>query len=423
MNHNKHEDGFVCCHKFLSYLLLPIRILILLPFTILLGIIITLCNCNLLPHDLSHFLLKGYSIILTTICGINIHIKEDEAYEQYKLLSDKEKYIVAYNHITGLDIPILFHVLKPHITFVAYKNMVNLFPISSIFRFLRGIGVEVGKKTNVTKKINDHLNSDKKTTLCIAPGAADLIPVGEVINKFKTGSFVNKNKILPLLIRYQLSHREKHITWNSPENSGKNLLKHIGDVLLDGNIDVYIKFLEMQEYDKENFKTPRDYADDVHKKMSVELRKLPKQKNNLDGIIPTDLNCIFFVTISSLIISFIALFLSDYEIAFHTLMAAFTGFLYHSFPTNNTLLFDKVLTFFGGLKLALKYKNTQSGKLIKYILLFHSIFNNIKNNSHQEVNTARGSTDWLHDHLYGVQFPVIIAVFWSLIDNNFFLEK
>ena len=423
MKDNKHDDGFVCCHKFLSYLLLPIRILILLPFTILLGVVITLCNYNLLPHDLCHFLLKGYTIILTTICGINIHISEDKAYEKYKLLSDKEKYIVAYNHITGLDIPILFHVLKPHITFVANKNMVNLFPISSIFRFLEGIGVEVGKKTNVTKKINDHLLSNKKTTLCIAPGSADLIPDGEVINNFKTGSFVNKNKILPLLIRYQLSHREKHITWNTPENTDKNLLQHVGEVLLDGNIDVYIKFLEMQEYDEDKFKTPRDYADSVHKKMSDELKKLPKQKNNLDSIVPTDINCIFFVTISSLIISFIALFLSDYELAFHTLLTAFTGFLFHSFPTNNTLLFDKLFTFYGGLKLVWKYNNTQSGKLIKYILLFHSVFNHIKNNLQETLPTARGTTDWLHDHLYCVQLPVIIAVFWSLIDNNFFLSK
>ena len=39
-------------------------------------------------------------------------------------------------------------------------------------------------------------------------------------------------------------------------------------MLLDGN-NVFVKFLDIQEYNEEKHKTPKGYADDVHKKMSV----------------------------------------------------------------------------------------------------------------------------------------------------------
>ena len=157
--------------------------------------------------------------------------------------------------------------------------------------------------------------------------------------------------------------------------------------------------------------------------MSVELRKLPKQINNLTDIEPTDINCIFFVTIMFFLLSCLAYIFSDYVMAFHACLLSFTGFLFHSFPTNNTLLADKIAIIMGTFTFFFRYTNTQSANIFKYIIFFHAFLNSVKNNVYNELPTARGSTNWLRDHLYSVQLPLVIAVGWGIIDHNFFLPR
>lgn len=416
-------NSFEIIHKFLGYLLLPTRLLILIPYACLVIIVITLSNFKIFPKELGFFLLKGFAIMVATIGGINIHIKKDKQYENYKLLSEKEKYLVVYNHISALDIPVLFSILKTNITFLASENQTKTFPISFFFKFMEGIEVNIDKKTNATQRIKDHLDSNSNNKLSIAPDSGREIPDNEVIRPFRTGAFVHKNKVLPVAIRYQVSHKEDCLNWCSEKNKKKNILRHLYDMLLDGNIDVFVKFLDIQEYNEEKHKTPKGYADDVHKKMSHELRKLPKQINNLTDVKPTDSNCIFFVTILLFLLSCLAYILSDYAIAFHACLLSFTGFLFHSFPTNNTLLADKIAIMMGTFTFFFRYTNTQSANIFKYIIFFHAFLNSVKNNVYNELPTARGTTNWLRDHLYCVQLPLVIAVGWGIIDHNFFLPR
>ena len=320
-------NSFEIIHKFLGYLLLPARLLILIPYACLVIIVITLSNFKIFPKELGFFLLKGFAIMVATIGGINIHIKKDKQYENYKLLSEKEKYLVVYNHISALDIPVLFSILKTNVTFLASEKQTKTFPISFFFKFMEGIEVNIDKKTNATQRIKDHLDSNSNNKLSIAPDSGREIPDNELIRPFRTGAFVHKNKVLPVAIRYQVSHKEDCLNWCSKKNTNKNIIRHLYDMLLDGNIDVFVKFLDIQEYNEEKHKTPKGYADDVHKKMSDELRKLPKQINNLTGVKPTDSNCIFFVTIMFFMLSSLAYILSDYAMAFHCCLLAFTGFL------------------------------------------------------------------------------------------------
>ena len=69
----------------------------------------------------------------------------------------------------------------------------------------------------------------------------------------------------------------------------------------------------------------------------------------------TNLNCIFFITVISLGISCVALFFGDFEGAFHMISLSFSGFLFHSFPTNNTLLADKIAIMMGTFSFFFRY--------------------------------------------------------------------
>ena len=101
--------------------------------------------------------------------------------------------------------------------------------------------------------------------------------------------------------------------------------------------------------------------------------------NKLSEIKETNINCIFFITFVSLIISILAVFLKDFEMGFHMMSIAFSGFLYHSFPSNITLLFDRLFVLYGVIKL-LTFTHTEIINLLKYCIVFYSTVNCIKNN-------------------------------------------
>ena len=113
------SNGLICAHKLLGYLLLPIRILIVIPFFIIALILIYISYFGILPKDLAYFVLKSVFILSSVIFGLNIHINQDKAYENYKMMSLNKKYVVVYNHINPLDIFVLSTVLDNYISFIA----------------------------------------------------------------------------------------------------------------------------------------------------------------------------------------------------------------------------------------------------------------------------------------------------------------
>ena len=160
--------------------------------------------------------------------------------------------------------------------------------------------------------------------------------------------------------------------------------------------------------------------------MSNELKKLPDQnKSQLENIEETNLNCIFFITFISLGICCIALLFGDFEGAFHMISLSFSGFLFHSFPTNSTLLFDRLFVIYA-IQKVLFFKNTQTTNLIKYCLAFFAIMNWIKNmNDDTNKDDAGGNKDpdfWLRNHLYTVQIPISLIALIVILDKNLLLS-
>ena len=88
------SNGFICAHKLLGYFLLPVRIMLIIPFLIFALITIWLYNFGILPKDAGNFALKVFAMMLTTVFGLNVHIKKDKAYEKYKKMSKDDKFLV-----------------------------------------------------------------------------------------------------------------------------------------------------------------------------------------------------------------------------------------------------------------------------------------------------------------------------------------
>ena len=415
------NKGLICAHKLLGYLLLPFRLFATLPFLFLAVIFIFLYNFGILPKKIAYFFAKLWAIASNAIFGINIHIKKDKEYEKYKAMSKDEKYVVVYNHINPLDcIWLLPEILDNYISFIAVGKKINIFPISWICKLIETINIDKSQKSNTTQKIKDYINNSEHK-LCIAPDQCAYFEKDEYIAPFKTGAFANKNNILPLVIRYVPSYKSDDFNWNSPKNKDIDSVTYLKNLLVDGNIDVYIKFLDLQKYDDKKFKDCKEYAEDVREKMKTELKRLPKQENSkLSKVKETNTNCIFFMTFASLVICILSLLLKDFEVAFHMMSVAFSGFLFHSFPTNSTLLFDRILVVYGVFKLIF-FKNSEFVNIIKYCIIFYSIIRNIKNNLDEQIPGANGGRDkkyWLNRHLYDVQFPILFAAVLIILDRN-----
>lgn len=419
------NNGLICGHKLLGYLLLPFRLLMTLPFLFLAIIFIFLYSLGILPKKIAYFIAKRWIIATNTIFGINIHIKNDIQYEKYKALSKDEKYVVVYNHINPLDILILPNILDNYISFIALGKVVKMFPISYLSKFLEVIKIDKSKRSNTTEKINDFINNSKHK-LCIAPDRCSHFEEDEYIAPFKTGAFANKNNVLPIVIRYVPSYKSEDFNWNNPKNEDIGLLTYMRNLLVDGNIDIHIKFLDLQKYDEKKFKDAQEYSEDVREKMKRELKILPKQNSSaLSSTKPTNENCVYFITAIALMITMVSISFSDFETGFCMISIAFSGFLYHSFPTNSTLLFDRILVYYSVFKL-ITYNNSHIINLIKCSAVIFSSIRCIINNYEEQISSADGGRSpeyWVKQHLYSVQLPTLLAALIMILDRNLVVLK
>ena len=419
------NNGLVCGHKLLGYLLLPFRLLMIIPVFILVIIFIYLHSFGILPKKIAFSFMRFFASMTISIFGLNVNIKKDEEYEKYKALSKDDKFTIIYNHVTPVDSFILNKILDEYISFVSFDTHSESFPLSCISKFLDVITVCRTKQTNGTERIQKFINTSENR-LCIAPDQCRHFEEDEYIAPFKTGAFANKNDVLPLVIRYVPSYKYDDVNWNSPKNTNISLLTHLKKLLVDGNIDVHIKFLDLQKYDEKKFKNTQEYAEDVREKMKRELKILPKQNSSkFNSIKPTNENCVYFITCVALMITMVSISFSDFETGFCMISIAFSGFLYHSFPTNNTLLFDRMLVYYSVIKL-ITYNNSYIINLIKCGAVFYSSIRCIINNYEEKITTANGGRSpeyWVNKHIYAVQLPTLFAALIMILDRNLVISK
>ena len=325
-------------HTYVGYLLFPLRLVTFVSSTLL-----TISLINLIDlfgyNQLSYKLLTNYGIYTTKLFGLTIHS------EGQNHLTDKPCIIVG-NHINLYDHYVMNYVMNKLPSFIG-SDKFNIFPISTMIKTSDSILCNPEKKGNVVEKIKERIKEGGQIT--IYPDGCNPIPEGKLISPFRSGAFVPKVPILPIVIRYVPSSNT-NMNWytDTISNTPFSILK---SYLQDGDIHVYVKILPLQEY-KDSYKSHEDYRDDIYELMTNELSKLPDQTPDLIIGEPSTeytMNYLLKIPLTLALISHCIGY--HYSATPHYLLFISTYFC-HMYPTQNTILFDRLVvpyTIYAGL--------------------------------------------------------------------------
>ena len=318
-------------HVFVGYLLFPIRFITFVSSTLLtIGSLVIVDKIGY--NTLGHSLYMNYVKFSIQLFGLTIHS------EGLEHLTDKPCIIVS-NHINLYDHYVMTNTLgylPPYIV----SGKFNFRPINIIFNFMKCIYTE-HKKGYVVEKMKERIKEGGQIT--IYPDGCNPIPFGKLISPFRSGAFVPKAPIQPIVIRYVPSSNT-NMNWyyedSSKDNTPFSLLK---SYLQDGDMHVYVKVLPLQEY-KDSYKSHEDYRDDVYELMTKELSTLPEQKPNLVvGETSGEYTMKSLLRIP-LTLAIISHFIGFYHHCSWMYLLFISSYFCHYYPTKNTILFDRLVT-------------------------------------------------------------------------------
>lgn len=245
---------------FFIYVTVPIRLLIVY-LVLLIGVYIL------------HFLNKESDIIFCVltmgkiilfILSIQVKISNEDFIKYMKYLYSNEKYLCVFTHSTLLDAFVLFGTL-PKTGSVMYKQTELKYILydESISDKLGGILLDKSNMSGTTQIIKDRVEKRKygDSPLYIAPCSGKTPENPENISEFKRkGAFVNKTKILPIIIKYQ----DGSLNYN--QDFGESVLHSYLKLFLVENYKIVIKIGDMIEpCEKESIE---EYKDRVYNIMN-----------------------------------------------------------------------------------------------------------------------------------------------------------
>jgi 1-acyl-sn-glycerol-3-phosphate acyltransferase len=203
----------------------------------------------------------------------SIHSKSNQLTTYFKYLYSDKPIIIVSNHRSLFDGIILLSVLS-NITFLVNDSGLNLFPgISKIAHKLKCIKINSGpqaSKSNTTDKIIQYSLNRKagQPILVIFPDKLENIINNQNIAPFKTGAFVGKIDILPILIKYKKFDISPYY-WNNNKERG---ISSIFEKYLDKNCEVDIEILPLMKCKKKM--TIEEYKDSVYNKMNTKYSNI-----------------------------------------------------------------------------------------------------------------------------------------------------
>lgn len=250
---------------FIKYVFAPLKAIFMVIF-LLLGVGL-LHNTD---FNNAYMIIIIFFKIFVYILSYKIDISDDDYNRYMNYLYSDEKYICVFNHISLLDGFLLFAtfpkmgvVLNKH-NFYEYLNYDDNANSKS-----GSIFVSLTEKTNVTKKIKKHVDSRKPGghVLLIAPCEGNLPDEPSDIGYFnRKGAFVNKSKILPILMKYEnysLIYSHEHET----------ILGSIFKLFLaPNNFKIKIKIGDMIEANEKE--TICEYRDRVYNIMNEQYKEM-----------------------------------------------------------------------------------------------------------------------------------------------------
>tara|TARA_B100000941_G_C28483782_1_gene543752 strand:+ start:74 stop:1276 length:1203 start_codon:yes stop_codon:yes gene_type:complete len=320
---DKNESVNYLYHKFAGYMLFPFRFTGVVLATLgIVGINVVLDGLRLNSKTLFTKTCLGYTNICVRLCGLQVFVEGEEN------LTDNPCIIIG-NHINLYDHYVMTYIQQKIPSFVA-SDKYNIYPFSSLISYTKSIVCNKEKNTGVVNKIKQYVQDGNQVTMY--PDGCNIIPKGYVIAPFRSGAFVPKLPIQPIVIKY-LSSSTKNIHWNH-----NSLLSLLTSYLLDGDIRCFVKILPVQQY-KERYKSHDDYRESIYYLMQQEFKTLPKERSlwmNEGSSGEYTMNALLML-LSAGIISFL---LGNYFMSCESFLSFIVGYFCHFYPTQNTRLFD-----------------------------------------------------------------------------------
>lgn len=189
---------------------------VLMAFHLLLAVILCLVMI-VLPKNIRHMIIQYWAKRLLRILKIKITLSG----EVLKFLG-KDSYLVVSNHISWLDIPVIFS-LKP-MTFVSASD-VKTWPIIGMLAKISGaIFVERNRKSSLVEVIqamNHHFKNEKRS-ICIFPEG--VTSNGYQVLPFKSNLFQSAFESNVLLLPLSIKYKENNVLTNRTSFHGSTTL-------------------------------------------------------------------------------------------------------------------------------------------------------------------------------------------------------
>jgi 1-acyl-sn-glycerol-3-phosphate acyltransferase len=171
----------------------------------------------MLPENIIHLLIQYWAKRLLRILKIKITLTG----EAYKLLG-KDSYLVVSNHISWLDIPVIFS-LKP-VTFVSTSDVKTWPIIGMLARISGAIFIDRNRKSSlleVIQAMNLHFKN-KKQSICIFPEG--ITSNGYQVLPFKSNLFQSAFESNKLLLPLSIKYKENNVLTNRTSFHGSTTL-------------------------------------------------------------------------------------------------------------------------------------------------------------------------------------------------------
>ena len=203
----------------------------LMAFHLLLAVLLCIAMI-ILPRNISRVLIQHWAKRLLRILKIKITLSG----EVLKFLG-KDSYLVVSNHISWLDIPVIFS-LKP-ITFVSATD-IKTWPIIGMLAKISGaIFVDRDRKSSlieVIQAMNQHFKNDKQS-ICIFPEG--ITSNGYQVLPFKSNLFQSAFESNKLLLPLSIKYKENNVITNRTSFHGSTtLLQSFKRVAKSNHIEV-----------------------------------------------------------------------------------------------------------------------------------------------------------------------------------------
>ena len=202
----------------------------LMAFHLLLAVLLCIAMI-ILPRNISRVLIQHWAKRLLRILKIKITLSG----EVLKFLG-KDSYLVVSNHISWLDIPVIFS-LKP-ITFVSATD-IKTWPIIGMLAKISGaIFVDRDRKSSLIEVIQamNHFKNDKQS-ICIFPEG--ITSNGYQVLPFKSNLFQSAFESNKLLLPLSIKYKENNVITNRTSFHGSTtLLQSFKRVAKSNHIEV-----------------------------------------------------------------------------------------------------------------------------------------------------------------------------------------